>query len=140
MPASAYWSKEEGNIGSSHVYETLANLRLLPKIVFGYYSDISDVINGPLEPFKLHCLKSQQQMDGITPRDFAEFLTSARLSLPVGVMTKVKRTSRFAAGKNRKGFFLRDFLSESEKLCIKTSKTISTRLFLQKIFLRVFFS
>ena len=39
-------------------------------------------------------------MDGITPRAFAEFLTSARLSFPVGVMTKVKRTSRFAAGKN----------------------------------------
>ena len=38
----------------------------------------------------------------------------------------------------RKGLFLRDFFSESEKLCIKTSKILSTRLFLQNIFLRVF--
>ena len=41
---------------------------------------------------------------------------------------------------DRKGFFLRDFFSELEKLCIKTSKTISRRLFLQRIFFRVFFS
>ena len=39
-----------------------------------------------------------------------------------------------------KDFFSQDFLSESENLCIKTSKTISTRLFLQNNFLRVFSS